>query len=189
MRQGSDQPLPRSFFHQPTLQVAPALLGCVLARGAVRLRIVEVEAYVDGDSAAHSFRGRTARTAPVFGPAGHAYVYLCYGIHHLLNLVTEPDGVPGCVLIRGGVVVAGAEQVRARRGGRLDCIGPGKVGQALGLDVGFSGRALDDGAPDALQVLRGPPPPAVRTGPRVGIGYASPDDQAAPWRFLADDRA
>lgn len=178
-------PLPPAFYARPTLEVAPALLGCVLVSEGVALRIVETEAYLPGDSACHAFRGRTPRTEVMFGPAGRAYVYLCYGVHHLLNLVTEAEGVPGCVLVRGAVVQAGHEVVAARRGGRIECIGPGKVAQALGLFRGHSGQPLDGRGPGGLAVLPGAPPVQVRTGPRVGIDYARPADRNAPWRFRA----
>ncbi|RME22034.1 MAG: DNA-3-methyladenine glycosylase [Deltaproteobacteria bacterium] len=181
---GSDTPLDPAFFARPTLEVAPELLGAELVRGPVRLRIVEVEAYLPDDSACHARMGRTPRNAPMWGPPGHAYVYLCYGIHHLLNLVTERDGVPGAVLIRGAEVRAGHDIVRRRRGGRLDCIGPGKVAQALGLTTAFSGRALGDGRPDALTVVAGPRPDDIRCTPRIGIDYARPEHRAAPWRFI-----
>jgi len=174
--------LPPAFYDRPTLDVARDLLGAVVVRGEVRLRIVEAEAYLPGDTAAHASRGRTPRNAPMWGPPGHAYVYLCYGIHHMLNLVTEPDGVPAAVLIRGCEVVGGHELVRARRGrGGLDLIGPGKVGQALGLDTSWSGAPLDG----ELHVVAGPPPAAVLTSPRVGIDYALPEHRDAPWRFRA----
>jgi DNA-3-methyladenine glycosylase len=172
-------PLTQAFFARPTLEVAQELLGCVLQAGDVRLRVVETEAYLPGDSANHSFRGKTARNAPMWGPPGHVYVYLCYGLHNMVNLVTEADGRPAAVLIRGATVLAGHDLVRARRGGRLDLIGPGKVGQGLGLTTSSSGRALGV----ELAIHRGAPPSQVRAGPRVGIDYASPEDRAAPWRF------
>jgi len=172
--------LQETFFSRPTLTVARALLGCTITRGPVRLRIIETEGYLPTDSACHAHRGRTPRNAPMWGAPGHLYVYLCYGIHNLLNLVTEPEGQPAAVLIRGCVVLDGAEVVRQRRGGRIDLVGPGKVGQALGLDTSWSGRALGDG----LKVEAGVTPERVVTGPRVGIGYADPQDRDAPWRFM-----
>ena len=174
-------PLPQSFYDRPSLDVARALLGCVLVRDEVQLRIVETEAYLANDSACHAARGRTPRNAPMWGPAGRTYVYLCYGIHHLLNLVTEAEGTPGCVLIRGCTVLAGVEQVRTRRRGRLDLDGPGKVGQALGLDTSWTDRPLDG----ALRVIAGPPPVRIEATPRIGIAYAQPADQQALYRFVA----
>jgi DNA-3-methyladenine glycosylase len=117
----------------------------------------------------------------MWGPPGHLYIYLCYGIHILVNLVTEAEGRPAAVLIRAAEVVTGHETVRSRRGGRLDLIGPGKVGQALGLDLAWSGRSLGQG----LRVVRGPAPSEVRTAPRVGIDAADPADVAACWRYIA----
>ncbi len=184
MRKTADGPLPASFYARPTLDVARDLLGCTLERGPVRLRIVEVEAYLPGDSANHGFRGRTARNAPMWGPPGRAYVYLCYGLHHLLNLVTEREGVPAAVLIRGCTLLEGEALVRDRRGARWrDLIGPGKVGQALGLDTSWSGKPLWG----ELRVLPGRAPRAVGTGPRVGIDYAAPADRDAPWRLWDRD--
>ena len=90
--------LKASFFDRDTRAVARDLLGCVLVVGQVHLRIVETEAYIPGDSANHSYRGQTPRNAPMWGPPGHLYVYLCYGIHRLLNLVTEAEGRPAAVL-------------------------------------------------------------------------------------------
>jgi DNA-3-methyladenine glycosylase len=172
-----------AFFDRDTRVVAQELLGCALVRDGVSVRIVETEAYIPGDSANHSYRGRTARNAPMWGPPGHLYVYLCYGIHHLLNLVTEADGRPAAVLIRGCTVVSGHETVRERRGGRLDLMGPGKVAQALGTDTSWSGRALGDG----LHVVHGPPPEAVQAVPRVGIDFAEPVHRDALWRYIARD--
>lgn len=173
--------LPTSFFAPSAAIVAPALLGCVLEADGVALRIVETEAYRQDDTACHAHRGRTPRTAPLFGPPGHAYVYLCYGIHHLVNIVCEPDGVAGGVLIRGASVLEGHATVRSRRGGRMDLIGPGKVGQALAAQRSWTGGPIGQ----AFRVHAGGPTAgeSVHTGPRVGIGYASPADQALPWRF------
>jgi DNA-3-methyladenine glycosylase len=167
------------FYARPTLEVARDLLGCRLYRGEVVMEIVETEAYLPGDSANHGYRGRTARNAPMWGPPGRAYVYLCYGIHHLLNLVTEAEGQPAAVLIRGARVLRAEELVRQRRGGRLDCIGPGKVSQALAVDRSLSGAALDGD----LWVGPGSRPARVITGPRVGIDYALAEHRDAPWRF------
>src|ERR1700686_2350206 len=93
--------LPRSFYARETVEVAPDLLGKVIRHGPATARIVETEAYLGvGDAAAHSARGPTPRTNVIFGPPGHAYVYLIYGMHYCLNIVAEPEGVAGCVLIR-----------------------------------------------------------------------------------------
>lgn len=169
------------------LTAARDLLGAHLVRDDVVLRIVEVEAYRwPDDTASHARTGRTPRNAPMWGPPGHAYVYLCYGIHHLLNVSVRADGEAAAVLLRGAEVVAGHETVAARRGRPLGAgvlAGPGKVAQALGLDVGWSGHDLC--APGGLVLAQGAPPARVLAGPRVGIAYAEPHHVAAPWR-LAD---
>ncbi len=185
--------LPRAFYARDALLVAEDLVGCEIIHDDVRVRITEVEAYrnpfgapVDGpagDTANHARNGRTKRNAPMWGPAGNAYIYLCYGLHHMLNVVTGEDGVPEAVLIRGCEVVAGAEIVRARRGrddGRA-ILGPGKVGQALGLTTAMSGCALGS----ALRIEAGQSTTTLLRRPRVGIPYASPEHQAAPWRLSA----
>ena len=140
------------------LEIGPALIGAFVAHGEVVLRITETEAYRwPGDTACHARAGRTARTAPLFGPAGRAYVYLCYGIHHLLNIVTGPDGEAQAVLVRSAEVVAGHDRVRQRRGrlGRGQLAGPGKVGQALALDVTFTNEGFEP--PGRLGLFRGRP--------------------------------
>jgi DNA-3-methyladenine glycosylase len=173
--------LPTAFYARRADVVAPDLLGKVVRRGSVALRITEVEAYRQDDSACHAFRGRTARNAPLWGPPGRAYVYLCYGLHHMLNFVCEPEGSAAAVLVRGGVVVDGAVLVRRRRGGRLDCDGPGKVAQALGLDRSWSGAPLDG----ELRVANGEPVAEWSCTPRIGIDYALDADRARLWRFVA----
>ena len=170
------------FFARDTREVARELLGCVLVAGEVRVRIVETEAYIPEDSANHSFRGRTDRNAPMWGPPGHLYVYLCYGIHHLLNISTEVEGRPAAVLIRGGQVLEGHALVQGRRGGKLDLNGPGKLAQGLGIDRSWTGRPLGKG----LHVESGPPPVGIRTTPRIGIGHADETDLNALWRYVCD---
>ncbi|HEY6342929.1 MAG TPA: DNA-3-methyladenine glycosylase [Bryobacteraceae bacterium] len=130
-------PLRRSFFSRPTVEVARALLGKILVHGQTQARIVETEAYLGlTDAAAHSFHGRTARTEVIFGPPGHAYVYLIYGMYECLNIVAEPEGVPGCVLIRAAEPLAGIALMRRRRGiEQIDRLanGPGKLTVAMGI--------------------------------------------------------
>ena len=167
------------FFARHTVTVARDLLGCTLESGPVRLRIVETEAYRAGDSACHAWRGETPRNAPMWGPAGRAYVYRCYGIHLMLNLVTEEEGTPAAVLVRGAVVEAGAEAVKARRGGRLDLLGPGKLAQGLGVALDWSGRPLEE----LFRLRMGALPAEIHASARVGIDYALPEDRARPWRF------
>jgi DNA-3-methyladenine glycosylase len=165
---------------------ARTLLGCLLVRGPVVLRITEVEAYGGSeDSASHARHGRTARNSPMWGPPGLAYLYFCYGMHWMLNVVTGAEGEPAAVLIRGAEVVAGLDQVLLRRKAAKAspglCAGPGKVAQALGLDQSFSGHDLR--APGELELRAGLPPERVLAGPRLGIAFATEADQARPWRF------
>lgn len=143
-----------------------------------------------GDSACHSRMGRTPRNAAMWGPAGHAYVYLCYGLHQMLNVVTGPEGSGEAVLVRAAEPVSGLETIRARRGGKDGpalLTGPGKVGAALAIDTAWSGHPLFRAG--GLELLDGPPPVGVLVGPRVGIDYADDADRVAPWRFaVADSR-
>lgn len=174
----------------PVDQVARRLLGCLLVRGDVVLRITEVEAYGGPeDSASHARHGRTPRNAVMWGPAGRAYLYFCYGVHWMLNVASGPDGQASAVLIRGAEVVGGLETVLARRGAARAtpqlCTGPGKVAQALGLDRSFNGHDLAAGG--GLALRPGPPPARVVAGPRLGIAFATPGDQARPWRFADGD--
>ena len=169
--------MPRRFFARDVLEVAPELLGCELRRGAVRLRITEVEAYRwPGDTACHARHGRTERNAALWGPPGRAYVYLCYGIHHLLNLVTGEDGQAQAVLVRACEPIAGLDVVRRRRGGLRGpalLTGPGKVGAALGLDVSWCGHPLHRAG--GLELRRGPRPEAVLAATTLtptGLGSA-----------------
>lgn len=184
----STELLPQRFFARDAVVVAEQLIGKRLRRGRVVLRITETEAYPPADSASHCRAGRTRRNAPMWGPPGHAYVYLCYGLHQLLNVVTNRDGEGAAVLIRSCEIEAGAGTVRARRRG-LDgpvlLTGPGKVGAALAVDGSVSGAPLYQRG--GLSLLDGPPPDRLLVGPRVGIGFADAGDIAAPWRFAAGD--
>jgi DNA-3-methyladenine glycosylase len=162
--------LPRRFFARPTLEVARALLGCFVCRELggrmVRGRIVEVEGYTD-DPASHSRGGRpTARNAPMFGPAGHAYVYFTYGMHHCLNVVTEPDGVPGAVLLRGLDGLPGAH-------------GPARLCRVLGVDRRQNGLDLTAGRD--LWIEGGRPRRGERIVQTVRVGIREARD--LPWRF------
>jgi DNA-3-methyladenine glycosylase len=177
--------LPRTFYARDALDVARDLLGMHLVRGDVTLRITEVEAYrYPDDTANHCRMGKTARNAPMWGPPGHAYVYLCYGLHQMLNLVTNAEGEGAAVLVRACEPVRGLETIRRRRGmksGPELLTGPGKVGAALGLDTAMSGDALF--RPGGLEVREGEAPSAIVAGPRVGIDYASAKHRKAPWRL------
>lgn len=171
-------PLPPAFFDRDALDVAHELVGCVVTANGVSLRLTEVEAYrFPGDTANHARAGRTPRNAPMWGPPGHAYVYLCYGVHHMLNFVTGPEGHAAAVLARGGEVVGGHELFRQRRpDGRCD--GPGKLAAALGLTTAHSGTPVGT----AIGVCARRQAPALVVGPRVGIDYAAEADRLAPWR-------
>lgn len=167
----SDATLPPAFFARPVDAVAHDLIGAVLTVDGTGGRIVETEAYDVGDAASHSFRGRTARNAAMFGPVGHAYVYRIYGLHWCLNLVagTRPGGA---VLIRALEPMLGRELMRRRRGGSDDrglCSGPGRLCQALDVDRRLDGLALN-AAPFALAAAPGRA--RVLTGPRIGITRA-----------------
>lgn len=171
------------------LVVAPALLGSTLTHGPVTLRLTEVEAYRGADDpGSHGYRGPTPRTAVMFGPAGHLYVYLSYGVHWCANVVCGEDGTCAAVLLRAGEVVAGHEEVAARRAGirpRDHARGPGRLTRSLGLDGSDDGAVLV--GPGADPVLRHPEvpvdPDAVRTGPRVGVSGPGGDGQRHPWRY------
>jgi DNA-3-methyladenine glycosylase len=183
--------LPQSFYARDALVVARELLGKQLVHGEVVLRITEVEAYCSPeDTASHCRMGRTARNAPMWGEPGHAYVYLCYGMHNMLNLVTNQVGEGAAVLIRSCEPVEGLALIAKRRGGQrgpISLTGPGKVGAALALDTSFSNHALYERG--GLYLREGDAPAAVVAGPRVGIAYASAKDQRAPWRFAIADNA
>lgn len=177
--------LPRTFFEGPCVQVARDLLGRHLVHGEVVLRITEVEAYNGPtDTACHARVGRTARNAALWGRPGTVYMYLCYGLHQMLNLVAGHDGGGAAVLVRACEIVKGEAIVRERRRGKRGPVlltGPGKVAAALALDGTFGGHDLVE--PGGLEIRVGDPPDAVLIGPRVGIDYAAPADRDAPWRF------
>jgi len=164
--------------------VAVRLLGCRLVAGDVIVRLVEVEAY-DGvdDAASHAARGQRTANRSMFGPPGHLYVYLSYGVHECANVVCRPCGEGAAVLLRAAEVLSGLELVEARRGravpkGRLD--GPGKLCQGLGIDRSLDGADLFDPAgPVRLEGGALRPGELVASGPRVGITK----EVARPWRF------
>ena len=135
----------RSFFERSVHEVARELIGCELRVGETAGVIVETEAYEESDPACHAYIGRTARDEVLFGPPGHAYVYLSYGIHSLLNFVTEPEGCASAVLIRALEPTDGIELMRERRGrGEIEqlCSGPGKLSEALGVGLTLNGADL-----------------------------------------------
>src|SRR5215207_7830796 len=136
--------LPRRFYSRSTIDVAKELLGKILRHGNTAGIIVETEAYLGGDDlASHSARGITDRTRVIFGPPGHAYVYLIYGMYECLNIVAEPDGIAGCVLIRAVEPIEGIEIMQMRRPAAERPVdlasGPGKLTLALGITRTLNG--------------------------------------------------
>jgi len=184
-------PVSQAFFAQDARVVARQVIGKGLVRGAVAVRITEVEAYPPLDSASHCRMGRTPRNMPMWGPPGHAYVYLCYGMHSMLNLVTNPEDEGAAVLIRAVEPVRGQREIRVRRNGRdgpVALAGPGKVGAALAVTVQDSGCPLFRRG-SGLVLEEGDPPTGLLVGPRVGIDYASAEDVVAPLRFASAESA
>lgn len=170
----------------PVAEVGPRLLGAVLTHraeaGTVAVQLTEVEAY-DGESdpASHAWRGRTARNAVMFGPAGFLYVYFSYGVHWCANVVCGADGRVAAVLLRSGRVVQGVELARERRGpvaNRALARGPACFARALGIGPEHGGADLRGAGPLVLEPGR---QPAWSSGPRVGVSRA----EERPWRFWA----
>ena len=170
---------------RPVQSVAPELLGKILVHrdsgGLVAVRLVEVEAYrgEGEDEASHAHWGQTARNRQMFETPGRLYVYLSYGVHHLLNVVCEPAGRGAAVLLRAAEVLEGEDLLAARRGrtGIGIANGPGKLGQALAADLGWDGRTLLRGE---TGIWPGPAPPEIQSSPRIGISRAT----EAPLRFF-----
>lgn len=184
------------------VEVAPLLLGAVLTSTvgadpatAVSVRLTEVEAYRgEADPGSHAFRGRTARNAAMFEPAGAVYVYFTYGMHHCVNLVCGPAGLSRAVLLRGGEVTSGLEAARRRRpAARRDldlARGPARLCQTLGLTRADDGARLGPaGSRLHLAPADGaarPDPSSIRSGPRTGVAGPGGDAVAFPWRFWID---
>ncbi len=189
------RPLPRAFFARPCLDVAHDLIGCTLVRrtaAGARLagRLVEVEAYLgDGtDPGSHAHRGETPRNRTMFGPPGHLYVYLSYGMHVCANLVAEPEGRAGGILLRAVEPILGIEAMQRRRGLERQKVdrrlagGPGRLGQAFGIELAHDGlsavagewtvRAPAVGAADGVSVER---------DTRIGLTHGA----ELPYRFVA----
>jgi DNA-3-methyladenine glycosylase len=176
--------LSADFYDRPVLEVAPDLLGCVVRHGATSGVIVETEAYHLSEPACHAFVGLTERTKTLFGPPGRAYVYRSYGIHALLNAVCEPEGVGAAVLIRALEPLDGIELMRARRGvERVDdlCSGPGKLSQALGIELGENDTDLISGPVVISERLEAWRDVRWVAGERIGITKAVDLE----WRFCA----
>ncbi len=176
------------FYTRPVLEVAEALIGCVITHGETSGVIVETEAYHDSEPACHAFVGLTPRTEILFGPPGRAYVYLSYGVHALLNAVCEPEGIGAAVLIRalepldGVALMAERRGLDASRSTRL-CSGPGKLTQALGITLEDNGGDLARG-PVVFSGRSGRfSDPVVQRDLRIGITKAA----ELPWRFCLAD--
>ncbi|PNI09326.1 DNA-3-methyladenine glycosylase [Arthrobacter sp. AFG7.2] len=187
------QPL-REFLSGDARRLAPLLLGAVLTHksrdGAVSVRLTEVEAYLGPedslhpDPGSHTYRGPTPRNAPMFGPAGHLYVYFTYGMHHCTNIVCGPEGTASALLLRAGEIVDGVELAQLRRTTSKNpadlARGPARLAKALGLTTADSGR--DALAPPFGLVLPSRPAGSVSSGPRVGVSGTGGSDQYS-WRF------
>jgi len=205
----SGRPFPREILAGDSLVAARALLGARLVRDGSRDldgaagperrigRIVEVEAYVgEHDRASHARMGPTPRNRVMYGPPGIAYVYLVYGMHHCLNIVTEPASRPAAILVRAVEPVAGIGAMRrARASGRHARVrlpdsrlaaGPGLVGAAFGLDRAHTGTDLcDPHSPLRIELApEGEVPPVPESTPRIGIAYAGEPWTSVPWRFV-----
>ena len=188
--------LERSFYlRNDVVQISRELLGkvlCTRINGAVTKAVItETEAYAGvGDKASHAWGGRrTKRTEPMFGEGGTAYVYLCYGIHHLFNVVSGEAGTPHAILVRAAQPLEGVALMKKRRGragaGKALMAGPGTVSQALGITTKLTGRSLrgkriwiEDHDIEAEE-------DQISVGPRVGVDYAA-EDAARPYRFILD---
>lgn len=183
--------LDRKFYQRDTLRVARELLGKKLVRQSNGFElsgmIAETEAYCGReDSACHAHRGKTQRNAVMFGKPGHAYVYFTYGMHYILNLVTEEEENPCAVLIRAILPLNGVKEMEARRKrkGIELTNGPAKLCQALSIDKSLNGWDLTIGEELWVEDYRKIPAKSIITTPRIGIDYAQPKDRNALWRFL-----
>jgi DNA-3-methyladenine glycosylase len=169
--------LPRAFYSRPTVEVSRDLLGKILVHGRTAGIIVETEAYPGRDDrASHSFRGITDRTRVIFGPPGHAYVYFIYGMYECLNLVAEPEGTPGCVLIRAVEPIEGIATMRRRRPGARGIEdltnGPGKLTLAMGITRRHYGVDVTKGEL-VVRAPADPRPVEIQATPRIGITHCA----------------
>lgn len=181
--------LPRKFYNRPTLTVARELLGARLVHISNGKKLVglitETEAYFGFDDlASHAKAGRTIRTDPMFGEAGHAYIYFTYGNHWMLNAVTEKEGFPAAVLIRAIQPIEGIELMMKRRQGR-DTFGPGKLTQAMGITQRQNYADLTEPtSPLRIEAGIKIPDKIVTIGARVGLNKTPEPWLSKPWRFL-----
>ena len=169
--------LTRSFYNRDAILVARDLLGKVLVHGRVAGMIVETEAYLGGDDlAAHSARGITKRTRVIFGPPGHAYVYFIYGMHECLNLVAEPEGSPGCVLIRAAEPMAGIDLMKRRRAKARSveklASGPGNLTRVFAISRAQNGVDVTRGSL-VVRKWRREPEFEIQVTPRIGIRHCA----------------
>ncbi|HSG44812.1 MAG TPA: DNA-3-methyladenine glycosylase [Anaerolineales bacterium] len=181
--------LPRSFYNRSTLTVARELLGARLVRIDRGRKLVglitETEAYIsEKDLACHCKAGKTQRTFPMYGEAGHAYIYFTYGNHWMLNAVTEEVGFPAAVLIRAIQPIEGVELMSKRRNGR-NTFGPGKLTQAMGITkIQNTVDLTEAGAGLWIEAGVKVPNSRVTKGPRVGLNKTPEPWLSKPWRFL-----
>jgi DNA-3-methyladenine glycosylase len=176
--------LPPSFYDRPVLEVAQALVGCVVEHDGCAGVIVETEAYHHSEPASHAYVGLTSRTSVLFGEPGKAYIYRSYGIHALLNAVCEGPAEGAAVLIRALEPIEGIERMQERRGVARDvdlCNGPGKLTEALGIDLELNDTNLFEGPILVHPREAGWAAPRLIAGPRIGITKAVD----LPWRFSA----
>jgi len=187
--------LPKSFYNRSTLRVAQDLLGCFLCRRlegeAIRCKITETEAYIGfKDKASHASRGKTARNAPMFGPSGYTYVYFTYGLHYMLNIVTEREGYPAAVLIRAIRPIPAVEtrQCLVSTKCLVSTNGPAKLTKALHIDKSLNNVPVFT-KKNNLWIERGVSvsPSSIARAPRVGIDYAG-EYKNKLWRFYLKDK-
>ena len=186
------KPEAKTILNLPALKAAPQLLGWTIVRetpeGTIKLRIVETEAYHQGDPASHSFRSMTKRTTPMFEAGGRLYVYFTYGMHHCLNLVVGAKGVGEAVLLRAAEPLEGIEILQKNRGGITSihnlANGPGKLTQALGIkDTALSGKLLNKSSIYLEPPIKSLNAKDIIASPRIGIREAAD----MPWRFYLKD--
>jgi DNA-3-methyladenine glycosylase len=186
-------PLPRTFFQRSAVDVAPALLGKTLfvndGKGVITGIITECEAYQgESDLACHARAGKTARTLPMYGEAGHAYVYFTYGMHWMLNVVTDRVDEPAAVLIRAIVPQIGKEIIAKRRAPQPENLwtnGPAKVCKALNIDIRYNNQDFCDPT-SPLRICEGIPiiPEEIQQSPRIGINNTPEPWLSKPWRYF-----